>query len=214
MRTDSPEDRLLRLIKGKYKKKEPGATTGQGRPATNTESFLTDVSKKIFLKNKRVKVLFSDTVNKVLVGILIAVGLYFAYSLLFPAERNIEYIIRKEEAAPVDTAVAERGEPLARYVDDYSVYSRRIGNRDLFTAPLGEEGETGPKKAPEIDIAKRFNLVGIISGDEPQAIIEDREGKKTHYLYEGQSINGVTVLEIAEGRVVLDYDGKEVMLVL
>lgn len=212
MRTDSPEDRLLRLIKGKYKKK---TDTGKPTRSSGKDAFLTDVSKKIFLKNRIFQPLFSDSVNRILVIILIGLAGYLIYSLVFPVHRNIDYYTEGAEIAPASHADAGREESpsFAAEAKDYSAYAEAIKGKELFTAPLAEEIISGPV-VPDIDISARFNLVGIIAGDNPQAIIEDKEAQKTHYLYEGQTINDVTVLKIDEGRVTLGYKGKEVMLVL
>lgn len=195
MHTDSPEDRLLGLIKGKHRKNP-------------------DIKKEIFVKNKALRPLFSDSVNAVLIIMSILLAGYLGYNFLFPVHRNVDRLIESAGTSPLVRDIIEKEtaslEPPA---EDYSAYSKVIKERELFTAPAGEE-ITGEPKAPDIDISKRFNLVGIIAGDDPQAIIEDTEAKKTHYLYEGQSLNGVTVTEISEGKVILGYGGQEVILVL
>lgn len=210
MRTDSsPEDRLLRLIKGKYKGK--GETGGNSR-AAQKESLLTDVSKKILLENKALRPLFSDSANRVLVFILIGLVAYLAYNLLFPA-LDLDNIIGKSRPGEERSgAVRAEGVDASPRIEDYDVYAKLLKNRELFSAPFVEK--EGPAPEPEIDISGRFNLVGIIAGDDPQAIIEDKEAKKTHYVYAGQSFVGVTVTEVTEGKVVLEYNGKEIMLVL
>jgi hypothetical protein len=201
MRTDSPEDRLLHLIRGKSSGKK--------------KVLVSDVSKKILMKNKALKPLFSGAVNKILVIILVFLGAYLAYSLLFPVRGGMDYLIEGAEISQEIEDIIGKGAGSVRPpgVEDYSVYAKGIAGKKLFSAPFAEEPE-GETEAPDIDISRRFNLVGIISGDNPQAIIEDTEAKKTHYLYEGQALNEVTVVKINEGRVTLEYKGKEVMLVL
>jgi hypothetical protein len=210
MRTDSPEDRLLRLIKGKYGKK---SETGQA-PKAPGEAFITEASKKIFLKNKALRPIFSDSVNRFLILILILLAGYLAYSFLFPAHRDIDRFV--EIKAPEPQAADIRGGgpvPAGDRAEDYAVYSRAIQGKNLFTAPFVEESRLS-EEAPDIDISKRFNLVGIIAGERPEAIIEDKDAKKTHYLSEGQSLDGVTIVKIEEGKVILGYQGKEIVLVL
>jgi len=207
MRTDSPEDRLLRLIKGKYR----GNGLKKAPLAEAKETAITGVSKKIFLQNKALKPIFSDSVNRILVIILIVLAAYLAYSFIFPPYKGMNYFAENMKGAS-GSVDRTQGSSAASRVQDYSVYSKAIG-RDLFSTPLAEEAE-GASSEAEIDITTRFNLVGIIAGEDPQAIIEDKEAKKTHYLHKGQSLNGVTITEIAEGRVVLEYNGKEAILVL
>ncbi|MCQ9207476.1 MAG: hypothetical protein NG740_06335 [Omnitrophica bacterium] len=205
----SPEDRLLRLIKGKYKGR--AEAVGNSR-AARKESLLTDVSKKILLENKALRPLFSDSVNKIFVFVLIGLVAYLAYNLLFPPIDLDSIIGESRPAQDPARAVKVEGAGVSPRIEDYAVYAKMLRNRKLFSAPVVEKENLA--REPEIDISGRFNLVGIIAGDDPQAIIEDKEAKKTHYLYAGQSFSGVTVREVTEGKVVLEYNGKEIMLIL
>ena len=63
-------------------------------------------------------------------------------------------------------------------------------------------------------MSEQVGLVGIVAGDNPQAIIEDKKAQKTYYLNKGQSFNGYVVEEILENKVVLDYEGKKISLFL
>ncbi|MBL7156745.1 MAG: hypothetical protein ISS92_01140 [Candidatus Omnitrophica bacterium] len=208
MRPDSPEDRLLHLIKGKYKKR---SDTGEATPAVAQKSLFTEAVKKIFLKNKIFKPVFLKPINRILVAVLIIASIYFLDSFLYSPYKDIGSIVPPGETGRVGTDLAPPERPVSPHVKDYSTYSRQIKGKNLFSAPFIKEEES---QVPEIDITKRFNLVGIIAGDEPQAIIEDKEAQKTHYLYKGQSFSGVDILEIGGGKVVLSYKGRQIILVL
>ena len=58
------------------------------------------------------------------------------------------------------------------------------------------------------EISKKIRLTGIITGDKPQAIFEDRETHDIYRLCQGDSYSGMTVLEIKEGKVIVDAAGK------
>ena len=205
MRADSPEDRLLRLIKGKHQKSDAKEISSFDKKP----SFAL-FAKKIFLKSKIFKPSFLKSINKALAATLIILVIYFVSGFLIPPYKNIGYIIQEEGASPVGTVPEEK--PISSRVEDYSVYSKSIEGKELFSAPIAEG--PGEPASSEIDVSKRFNLVGIIAGDQPQAIIEDKETQKTYYLYKGQSFSGVTVQEIGEGKVTLSYKGREISLVL
>jgi len=208
---DSPEDRLLRLIKGKYRRRTEAKEASR---EVQKDTLLTDVSKKIFMQNKALRPLFSDSVNRVLAVILIILAGYLGYSLLFPSYRDLSRFIESGQVTSEGRErPAEDSASVSRGAEDFSVYSQAIRGKDLFSVPYIED-EEGAAKEPEIDVAGRFNLVGIIAGADPQAIIEDKNAKKTHYLFEGQELGEVKVVEITEGRVVLGYKDKEYMLVL
>ena len=55
-------------------------------------------------------------------------------------------------------------------------------------------------------------LLGIITGDEDQAVIEDKSGEKSYFLYKGDSFKDFTVYDIKESRVILDYRGEKIEL--
>ena len=211
MPAESPEDRLLSLIKGKYKRTE--RRSSEPRPGSK-DTLLSDMSKKIFVKNKALRPLFSDSVNRMLAIVLILLAGYLGYSILFPVHRRVDKYLEKAGISTEAIDIIERGsEPLRPETQSYAHYSKAIRGKKLFSAPYIEE-EEAEKEEPGIDVASRFNLVGIIAGDDPQAIIEDKQDKKTHYLLQGQVINEVSVVSISEGKVVLGYRGKEIMLVL
>ncbi len=207
MKADLPEERLLRLIRGGHKKKNDIKQKAPRR----AEAFLPEFIKKIFLKDKILKSPLLKSINKALVVILILSSAYFVYSLLFETQKDIISLIREKEVSPPSTDIEPKEEVALPKIEDYSVYAKEIKGKRLFSAPIEEPGKMD---VPEVDISKKFNLVGIIAGAQPQAIIEDKELKKTHYLYEGQSFNGATVEEIGSGRVVLNYRGKKIILVL
>ena len=86
---------------------------------------------------------------------------------------------------------------------------------DSFDIDIDKEVNTPP--AADIPVHKKvtvenLNLLGIITGDKDQAIIEDKEKNKTFFLYRGDSFGGFTLFDIKEGGVVLDYKGEKVEL--
>jgi type II secretory pathway component PulC len=64
------------------------------------------------------------------------------------------------------------------------------------------------------EIISQYNLSGIVSGDNPKAIIEDKKSQKSYFLREGESAGDLTVEKIGAGKVSLDYKGEKFELVL
>jgi len=93
-------------------------------------------------------------------------------------------------------------------------------SRPIFQIPSHQPGSTrsGGSAAPSQQaksLAARLSLIGIVAGNPPQAIIEDSETKKTHFVTAGQRvIEGLTVEEVRNDRVVLDLDGEKIELSL
>ncbi|MFH1593485.1 MAG: hypothetical protein ABID09_02170 [Candidatus Omnitrophota bacterium] len=207
MRSDSPEDRLLRLIKGKYKKKGDTETTV---PVEEKRSILTEATKTLFLNNKIFKPSFFRSANKILAAILILAIIYLVNNFISSPYKDADTAGSDGDISDVDNDM-RAARPVAAGPGDYSKYKKEIIGKELFSVQIEKKPE---ETAPEIDVSKRFNLVGIITGDDPQAIIEDTETQKTHYLIKGQSFSGATVLEVGEGKVVLEYGGKEIILIM
>ncbi len=89
----------------------------------------------------------------------------------------------------------------------YNFYLQAIAGKKIFGSflPAGYSTRTSLSAGEDL---KDINLVGIISGLRPQAIIEDKKIQKTYYLAEGESAVGLRVEKIKEKRVVVDYHGQ------
>lgn len=69
------------------------------------------------------------------------------------------------------------------------------------------------KEPSKEEILANLNLLGIIRGDNDQAIIEDKTLKKTFFLYKGDSLGELLkVYDIKESAVILEYKGERVEL--
>lgn len=79
---------------------------------------------------------------------------------------------------------------------------------------LYEEEPVAIEKPPisKEDMIKDLNLMGIITGDNNQAIIEDKKTSKTFFLYEGDILEEFKVYDIKESSVILDYKGEKTEL--
>jgi len=64
------------------------------------------------------------------------------------------------------------------------------------------------------DLIKDLSLVGIIPGDRPQVIIEDKRNGQTLFLQVGEMIDMIKIKEIQSGRVVLEIGDETITLSL
>ena len=62
------------------------------------------------------------------------------------------------------------------------------------------------------ELVKNLTVLGIITGDDVQVIIEDKEAKKTFFLYKGDSFGDFKVNEIKDNGVILDYKAEKIEL--
>jgi hypothetical protein len=87
--------------------------------------------------------------------------------------------------------------------------------RALFAPPVVSAGSspTQPQGQSAKLLEGRLTLTGIITGDPPQAIIEDAETKKTYFVNPGQAVAEGAVLEqVLENRVILNLQGDKIEL--
>jgi hypothetical protein len=63
-------------------------------------------------------------------------------------------------------------------------------------------------------IGSRLTLTGVVSGDPPQAIIEDTQTQKTYFLVAGQAIEDAVLEQVMDDRVILDLHGEKIELSL
>ena len=92
-------------------------------------------------------------------------------------------------------------------------------SRPLFAPSSAEPGQTASSiMAPSTqatDLAARLSLVGIVSGNPPQVIIEDSQTKKTYFVSQGQPVvEGAMVEQVFDTRVILNLQGEKVELAL
>lgn len=62
------------------------------------------------------------------------------------------------------------------------------------------------------DAVKNLNLLGIVTGDNNQAIIEDRQSKETRFFYKGDNFREFKILDIKDSEVILEYKGERIEL--
>ena len=223
----SPEERLLSLIKTKNRTAIPvqipqTAQTPQMPKETPAETVISKADERLdgmlkseLFKNKLFEPAILKSVNKYLVVILGILLLYFTIDLIFVRPyKNVQTLIAKANAPQTQNEKKFQAAPKdITVVKDYSSYSNAVPGKTVFGQSQG-----GPAAPEDVgasgDISDTIGLVGIIAGDNPQAIIEDKKAQKTYYLNKGQSFNGYVVEDISENKVSLDCEGKKISLFL
>ncbi len=201
----SPEERLLALIKGKHKK-PPDQVTNQ----SDSKGPRSETPKRNLVFEPAVL----KSLNKYLTAGFILLTSYFIFDILFiKPHKKIQSLISQTSDSMV-LRQAKKESVSEVKVKDYSYYSKEIANKKIFGPPSKEERKPSQLSKAEEDISSNLTLVGIIAGENPQAIIEDKKTQKTYYLNKKQSFNGFTIDDISDGKVVLEYEGKKIALFL
>lgn len=226
----SPEERLLNLIRGKNKKPDvaspdaspdgPSGKTDGGKRAVRPAfgalfkggPAAIEFFRRNFTRQKLLEPEFLKVVNRYLAVVLAVLSVYFVIELIFVRPYEDMGSTAGEETASARPR-SHAPKDLLPAAKDYSRYSGVISGRQIFGPAQGESGQAQAVITSD-DISSALGLVGIITGPDPQAIIEDKKDQKTYYLKRGESFNNVTVEEISEGKVVVNYDGRRVTLFL
>ncbi|MFH1201535.1 MAG: type II secretion system protein N [Candidatus Omnitrophota bacterium] len=214
----SPEERLLRLIRkdasskdGPLKKDDLGPESKLKKPPVPRKG----VSLKLSLSNivSRIGSLnFYNlkSLNKILLILVILSFVYLAISFIFLRPSGF----KKSTASAIEQKIKEVNRPMPE-ARPYSYYADEIKKRDLFRSAAFMPVNTAiSREALPNELIKDLSLLGVVRGEKPQAIIEDRKTNKSYFLNIGDSIGELVLKSIQEGKVTLDYRGQKFDLFL
>lgn len=208
----SPEEKLLRLIRGDKKPKPVGKAlddTGIDKKTIPSIANLKSPINKSTYSLARAY-LTGGAIQKIMVALMAASVIYAAVSFIRPSA-GLDKVSLPEAGLKkidgLDFAPKEELKP-------YEFYLEPTKQRQIFgNAPVPEAAI--PKVATDgTDFIKQINLVGIISGDNPQAVIEDKNTQKTYYVSKGQFIGEIQIEDIQEGKIILNHKGQRFELYL
>lgn len=215
----SPEERLLRIIKGQSKK-EKFAHTQLSQAETKPFSEEPKIIRKTIegrgaLHKERLSAL--AILQRINTGLflfwcLLSVGLFVFIKKVSELPQRYAIDVDRQGVSQKGAAADEEAlssKPFSEYIDI-------IGTHNLFKIYEGTtktQTQTPAQIAPS-DLLGSYALAGIISGDNPQAIIEDKKTKNTYFLNKGQNLGNFKIEEILEGKVILELKGQRFELSL
>lgn len=214
----SPEEKLLNLIKGEKKPKPDNITIQKAvpdkEPAPLNNSLNPPVKKtKFYLP---LALLNAFNIQRVLIMLIVVSFGYLVFTFIYPLlwQDRLEFIKSEDGVrGPEESQALTRNEP-----QSYEFYLEAARNRKIFSAPAVAQAQAsqGPTAVgvEGQEAIKDISLLGVISGDNPQAIIEDKKSQKTYYVTNGQFIGEFQVKDIQEGKVSLNYKGQGLELYL
>ena len=198
----SPEEKLLRLIRGKKEQKvsspHPEAVLDSpmpGKPSDINSSF-----KRLLFRSS----LSHTFLQKALFLVILVSFIPLVISFVYPFVG-----LKKIKLPAVSSKKIEEFEPIPdQKMKPYEFYSQALSRSDLFKVSTPPQEVLAGTLTADASSIKDIDLVGIISGDSPQAIIEDKKIKKTYYVTKGQFIGDIQVEDILQGKVVLIFEGQ------
>ena len=135
-------------------------------------------------------------------------------ALALPAVLSDPLPVPKKPAAKSDDVASQLAAPSSLAL---------AADRPLFRAaqpaaasPSAWDAAATPAAAEQANaLAQRLNLIGVIDGDPPQAIIEDTQSKRTHFVSKGQTVvEGLVVDEVQATKVILRLGDEKITLSL
>lgn len=199
--SSSPEDKLLRLIRKPKRAPEiaPLKTDRFNSKAVSGRDVKSAPGKQL-RKNKLGIYL---NLQGILTGLFIACVIYLILSLIYPwvGLKNIRLPKLAKNSAGKTHISKDAAKSLEQYLES-------VKGRQIFIGGVATQGAS-PVSVGNIDALKDISLVGIISGENPQAVIEDKKTQKTYYVSKGQFIGEMQVEDIQSGKIIVNYSGQK-----
>ena len=210
----TPEERLLSLIKGAPKEDKPFDGAEQ-LPKPEAQDLaakeIPPVSNRLVGRKEqdpfKLAVFF-------LTALLVIGTVYFIKELSRKEEPviNIERLIQPQEKKqpgqePATEAPSELKEETQQEAPPQT--------RQLFGAPVTRETAPVAEQGPSIaELVKDLSLLGVVTGSNTQAIIQDKKTHQTFYVSEGEDILEFKVKKIEKAVVILERNGETIKLSL
>ena len=195
----SPEEKLLKLIRGSKTKQaapdaEPNMPSADPAPAGKKYTYHSGPA-----RSRRFNIYNLASAAFIISCVYLAASFFYPW----PGAREIKPVeVAKEKGMEMKPGMVE--------AKPYEYYLEGIKGKQIFGSSSGAEPEKPQAQtAIDADMIKDINLVGIIAGENPQAIIEDKKTQKTYYVSKGQNVGAFQVEEIQEGKVTLNYMSKK-----
>ena len=207
-----PEEKLLNLIRGKPSPAEagkPGAGPSPSKPPAAPGSATGDEGRVSADVARPAQPMHWPRLVAVICAAVLTME---AAWLIVQAVRPIPSL-RVPPIPPHFATTAESPPPVPEMPS--LAQSARPG---LFSSPLDAgSGTTGTPVIPGVSpsqaakaLAARLSLMGLVSGNPAQAIIEDGQTKKTYFVTVGQAVvDGAVLDRVLDNRVVLTLDGEQ-----
>ncbi len=194
----SPEEKLLNLIKKKRVKAHPERmhATEEAvhieKPVKRSEP----TSAESITWLTRIKFL-----NSILFSLLVAMIFYLVIDLFMIKDAGLEQAGDVKVIASGPVADIE-SRPSSYYIESLKA-------RQLFKTIASDKGDSSVSGIAREELIANLELLGIVSGENPQAIIEDKARKKSYFLREGQAAGGIHLKTIDANGVTVVYGDEE-----
>jgi hypothetical protein len=220
-RDSTPEKQLLKIIESKDSKDAPAQKQAMKRKGLSffsfgawrgrASSFGSGIGKG--LKGGIALQLDIRAINKGLIAVMIALIGYLGFSLHASIKNVSGSPALKFQIKDVSKA---SNFPESTNLKAMSYYTEKVLTRNIFKMGLRkiEAEEVIVERPVDVlgDVAGHLRLVGISWSNNPDAMIEDTNNRRTFFVRRGQMVGELKVQAIFKDRVILMYKDTEVEL--
>ncbi len=204
----SPEERLLRLIRGK------GSATSLEAPASGGAPPPSAVASPAVARAPVQWGLPSWWLTgvNVLLGAVLAIEIIVWIAVATKPEPLVQISV-PSPGSPTPVPSTPPPDSAPDVPPFPSVATHPVFQTPTLTAPTTSAAPRPSQEAKAL--AARLSLLGIVAGTPSQAIIEDSQTTKTFFVSVGQSVvDGLVVTDVGQNRVTLDLSGEKIELSL
>lgn len=185
----SPEERLLKLLRV-----NPSNRQSQ-RPAADKKEYKFKMPQ--FFSTNIIK-----KTNIFLLFVLVCSFVYLLFKLFIPSDyKNRLEKLKLTEPDAIESRQLSIPQPKPI---DFEMFRRN----DLFVLSYNDR-QGAQATTSNHDVLSGLILMGIISGENPQAIIEDKKANKTYFLFKGERFQDFKVKDILDGKVIIITGAQE-----
>ncbi|MFC1646222.1 hypothetical protein ACFL2Y_03485, partial [Candidatus Omnitrophota bacterium] len=210
-----PEEKLLNLIRHSNKKSPRQKNSSQADVHAEghrlSKSMSSSTNHDAVIK-KEENIIFDGikSLNFVLINRLILVVALVAFLLLL-----FDLFFRSPDLSKLQSSSRAKLKEISlkeNKIKSYSYYQQEIAKRQLFnSSPIESKvKKVIPAGQTFKELIKGLKLLGIVSGDKTQVIIEDTKLRKTYFLYVGDYLGEIKVEEVHSDRVILEFKGERI----
>lgn len=213
----TPEEKLLHLIRRSDKKVPKIKQADQAVPVKDKEpvkplppphfnvpefkqgkNILSGISPGIF-----------TFINRLILFMVLAAFLLFLFDL-YSSPKDISKSSFPLRPQPEKISLKEKE------IKPYSYYQQEVSKRNIFGGGSSESkvSRAIPTGITFKELVKDLRILGIVSGDKPQVIIEDTKLTKTYFLYTGDYLGDIKIEAINPDSVELEFKGEKINLFL
>jgi len=201
----TPEEQLLRIIedpKTEKSKIPPPMKTTYGSIKGLTAFF-----KNLHIQKDFFKRINLQTVNKIILVICGVFTLFWLFDFI-----KIGHILNKKLEKVIAEAQAYEPQNVnIMPLPEINIIDAVAGakKRNIYTFTLLTSAAQSPIEADITAMISNLKLVGIIWGDNPQAMIENTKEQKTYLLNKNDTVDQLTIKKILKDKVIFSKDEQE-----